>query len=428
MSPGPDGRRSTALVVHFQRYPDIRIAKQVRALGESGWRTVVLARRDDTGRADGRGFHPYATRLPADGDTEVVGLLAPDDGRLRAAATMPYGLNPVWRRAVTEQVRRVRPDVLLVRDIPLVPAAVAAGRRHGVPVVLDMAENYPAVLAEWRRDEGPRRRLTNAVLRNIALARRLEQWAVDHVDEVITVVPESADRVRRLVAGRRTGLPVHVVENTPVVADLEAAAASVDDLYPSRAPLEVVYTGEIHYYRGIDTVVEAARLLAADGGPAVRWTLVGTGKPADRLAAAAREAGVGAAVRFLGWQPDLVPYIAQADVGVVPSRRSAHTDSTMPNKLYDYMALRLPVVVSDVAPMARVVRSSQCGEVFAAGDAQGLAAAVRRLGDAGRRQVVGAAGRAAVDATYTWRLDGPAFVDLLTAASRGRVRPGADAG
>jgi glycosyltransferase involved in cell wall biosynthesis len=218
--------------------------------------------------------------------------------------------------------------------------------------------------------------------------------------------------------------PVAVVENTPVLAELEAAARSDLDLYPDRADLEVVYTGEVHVYRGIRTLLHAAATLRDRGGPRVRWTLVGTGKTAAALEGESRAAGLDGVVRFLGWQADLVPFVAQADVAVVPSRSSPHTESTMPNKLYDAMALGRPVVVSDVAPMARVVRQTGAGEVFRSGDAAELAAVVGRFAtDAEGRSRASAAGARAVRDRYSWAVDGRVFVDVMAAVAAGSPLP-----
>jgi glycosyltransferase involved in cell wall biosynthesis len=192
-----------------------------------------------------------------------------------------------------------------------------------------------------------------------------------------------------------------VVENTPVLDELDQAAAVSAH---TDGPLELVCSGGVHYYRGIDTLVDAAALLRERGGPAARWTVVGEGKVPE-LRARAEQRGVGDVVEFVGFQPDVLAFVARADAGIVPPHRSAHYDVTMPNKLYDYMALRKPVVVSDTIPMRRVVGSTDCGLVFESGNPGSLAEQVAKLVDPDVRRRYGENGRRAVEDRYNWAVD-----------------------
>src|SRR6185436_10159537 len=112
-------------------------------------------------------------------------------GRLNGLATFPAFLNPVWIRRIAGVVRTQRLEALVVRDLPLALAAVAVGRRHGVPVILDLAENYPAMLRDVNQFE--RFRLQNVLVRNPLLARLVEWVAVRVADHVVVVIEEARD-------------------------------------------------------------------------------------------------------------------------------------------------------------------------------------------------------------------------------------------
>ena len=60
--------------------------------------------------------------------------------------------------------------------------------------------------------------------------------------------------------------------------------------------------------------------------------------------------------------------------------RVPHINATLANKLFEYMALALPVIVSDVPPMLRVLAETGCGLSFRSGDAADLARTIERLG------------------------------------------------
>jgi glycosyltransferase involved in cell wall biosynthesis len=112
-------------------------------------------------------------------------------------------------------------------------------------------------------------------------------------------------------------------------------------------------------------------------------------------------------VRFLGRVPykDAVRFLQTADVGVVPHAANESWNTTIPNKLFDYMAGGLAVLTSDAKPAARVVRENAAGVVFKDSDAADCATAIRQLADAEFRGRCGASGRQAVAERFHWELD-----------------------
>jgi len=69
----------------------------------------------------------------------------------------------------------------------------------------------------------------------------------------------------------------------------------------------------------------------------------------------------------------------EATVGLVPHRKSEHTDTTIPHKIFQYMYRGLPVIVSNCAPLERVVNESGCGLVYNSEDSVSLARCIERL-------------------------------------------------
>jgi len=124
-------------------------------------------------------------------------------------------------------------------------------------------------------------------------------------------------------------------------------------------------------------------------------------------------------VEFMGRAPydDLPRLLAECDIGVVPHLANELVRTTLPNKLFECMAVGLPVIVSDVPPMARIVGQAGCGLVFTAGNAHSLAGAVQRLADPDLRLRMGALARQAVLERYNWPLDGQRLVRVIESAS-----------
>ena len=77
---------------------------------------------------------------------------------------------------------------------------------------------------------------------------------------------------------------------------------------------------------------------------------------------------------------DMMQYTLNSDLGFsLDKDTNPNYRFSLPNKLFDYCKAGLPVVVSDLPEVARVVREAECGEVLQNHDPVRLAEAVRGL-------------------------------------------------
>ena len=388
-------------------YPwDVRTEKVCAALTDAGHSVVIAARN--------RGWRAQTERL-AEGTVRRMRPWRWMGRRMDGILSFPAFFSPRWTGLLADAVRESAAELVIVRDLPLCPAAIRVARRSGIPVVLDMAENYPAMLRQtW--DAG-RRRVWDLVVRNPALAAVVERWCLPRVDRVMVVVAESAERLVRM------GVPaerIDVVSNTPP----KARALAVTREVRIGTPLSLVYVGLMEVPRGIRELLNAVADLRA-GGVDVRLRLVGGGRDLPLFRAHAAALGLREdAVTFTGFLPhaEAMRAVAQADAGVVPHHADEAWNTTIPNKLFDYMAAGLPVVSSDAVPAARIVVETGAGLVFRSGDAASLAQAVRRMMNPAARLRMRRAGREAVRARYNWEADSAVLLHAVEAAVRGTPR------
>ncbi|HEX6938514.1 MAG TPA: glycosyltransferase family 4 protein [Longimicrobiales bacterium] len=389
-------------------YPwDVRVEKVARTLAGAGHEVHVVARNRDRRPVEEQRpecrVHRLAPLAPALGDAA------------NAASMFPAFFNPRWLRLILRTARRTGAELILCRDLPLAPTAYAAARRLGVPVVLDMAENYPAMIrAIWRTGY---QRPADRFIRNPAVVAAVERWCVRRMDHILVVIEESRDRLVRL------GVPaqkITIVSNTPPLERVGAVAARPREAGRDDA-LRVVYLGNIEPPRGLDTLIEAVARCRARG-VRVHATLIGRGVARPELERLARRLGVADAVDFPGWVPDAMALLPTFDVGAIPYIADESWDTTIPNKLFDYMAAGLAVAATDMAPVRRIVRETGCGEVVRAQDPDAFASALVRLCDPAHRGRCAAAGRAAVERRYHWEHDARNLLDAIAAVAAGHAR------
>jgi glycosyltransferase involved in cell wall biosynthesis len=386
-------------------YPwDVRAEKVCASCTEAGYDVHIVARN--------RAWRSLVETLP-EGTVHRMTPWRVVGRRLDGLLSFPAFVNPRWVRHLAHAVRTVRPKVLVVRDLPLCPTAIWVGRRFDVPVVLDMAENYPAMMR--KNFEAGRHRLIDYAVRNPAAVAAVERYCLPRVDGVLVVVEESAARIERLGVDASR---ITLVSNTPPLARVEGRPAARGG--DAGGPLTLVYVGILEVPRGITDLIEAVRLLRGST-PAVRAKVIGAGRDAELFRARAAALGLtDAEVTFHGHVPshdEVRRLVRSADIGVLPHRVSEAWNTTIPNKLFDYMAAELPVITSDAAPFARIVGETGAGVVFRSHDPESLAGAVRSLFDDERRRSCAAAGLAAVRSRYHWEYDAGALLAALRRAA-----------
>ena len=404
-----DSNISRVLHIWYADYPwDVRVQKVIVGLRRRGWYVDVVARNkrnsSDCETIDGATIH----RLPS------IRFL----GRsLNGLLSFPAFLNPRWIRHIWRVARRTKPDVILVRDLPLAPAAIWVGRLLRTPVVLDMAEDYPGLLrALW---ENRVAKPVDRLVRNPTLASFVERWVLRRVDGVVCVIEESADRVRSL------GVPepkISVVRNTPIIDETSKRRDNLD----ASGELLIAYLGLIERHRGVHDLVRAVVECRKRNWP-VKLVVVGDGVGLPEIRALATECGeLGHGVELLGRLENrrAIEVIAKANVGAIPHIPCAAWNTTIPNKLFDYMSLGLPVLASDVPPVRRIVLQEGCGVCYRSGDIMDLVSKIEELRSLSTRTRMAAAGIAAVAERYNWLQDSERLDSALHRAVVRSHRPG----
>lgn len=285
-----------------------------------------------------------------------------------------------------------KPDVVFASSTPLTVGlpGLALARRFRVPFVFEC------------RDLWPEAAVAAGVMKNarfIRAAKNLANFLYHRADRIVTVT-------RRM----KEGILVYGVPSDKVTLVPNGVDDWMDpDRFADRNPLArfagqkiCLYVGAHGVWNYLGTMIEAAQLLRDRAD--VSFVFIGDGDQRALLEARARELGL-ARVHFLGALPKDEAFAAMvhADLGLITSSGTAHYEQILPNKIFDYPAARLPMVVAAAqGEMADLLDRSGAGWLCPPEDGAALAATITKALalPAEERARVAAAGRRFVLAEF----------------------------
>jgi glycosyltransferase involved in cell wall biosynthesis len=247
-------------------------------------------------------------------------------------------------QAVAKHAIGLRPDVIHAHDCTTLPAAVQVKKALNIPLVYDAHEIYEAQAA----------RRMGAVDYYIRIHRRF----LRHADRFITINRSAAAFYRDAypllppaIVIRNAAQRTHALQYD---GRLHEAAGIL------RTQKILLYQGSYTPERGLETLIRAGKLLDDD------WTLVmmGWGPLENEL----REIAAGSSkVRFVPAAPrrELALWTIGAAAGIIPYENTVlnHWICT-PNKLWEYPAVGVPLVVQPFPELSDVVQTHGCGWIL----------------------------------------------------------------
>ena len=139
-----------------------------------------------------------------------------------------------------------------------------------------------------------------------------------------------------------------------------------------------VYIGGISEFRGLHTLIGAMPLV-----PKLHIALVTEtkGKYMDSLIESAKELGCYDRLHILPYvdSTEITSFIRDATFGIHPMIRYGNAEVALPNKLFDYIHAKIPVIVSNCTTMEQFVNKWKIGLVFEAENEKELGNSIKKL-------------------------------------------------
>jgi glycosyltransferase involved in cell wall biosynthesis len=190
---------------------------------------------------------------------------------------------------------------------------------------------------------------------------------------------------------------------------------------PKTDGFELISHGSLEKRYGIATIIEAVASL--EEIPGLRLKVYGDGPQLEELEALTHDLGAEDRVWFSrGFVPldELVAAIAESDAGVVAVERNAFRDLTLCNKMYDFIAMEKPAIVSRTLSVEDYFDES-CFQLFDAGDVDSLASAIQAMHRDRARALELAQRAKQVAAPHRWERQRGVYLGALEGLLHGRA-------
>jgi glycosyltransferase involved in cell wall biosynthesis len=325
---------------------------------------------------------------------EVVFAAPPDDYSDRLGATRSLvpvaldrkGKNPLlelvtlWR--VIRLLRKTRPACVLSWTPKCNIYASLAGRLLGIPVIPTVTGlGFAFIKGGW-------------IARVSSLLYRL---AFSKAPVVLFQSPE--DREHFVAAKWIAPQAARIVPGSGVSLTRFRPSERPLSERPESAEFVFMYVGRLLADKGVRELVEAIRLLRAEG-LRLRLLVVGFTDPGNPAAIGDEEIRGWEAegIEYLGRSDEIETMLGEANCVVLPSYREG-----MPRVLLEAAACAVPVIATDVPGCRDVLLDGKSGFLCRTRDAASLAAAMRRMLalPAAERANMGRAGRAFVEQSFS---------------------------
>jgi len=281
----------------------------------------------------------------------------------------------IWSRYIERFIIENQIDILHIHDLPLADIGVKMKLKYKIKLVCDQHEYWSKwiVLTSHYND------FLGKIVKFFSNWEKYERENLKVADLLITV--EEPLRQLYLTKIAIDSKKIIKVPNTPLreIFNENNIDTKVKEIYGNNFVL--FYAGVVDVLRGLRTVVHALPTIAEEI-PNVKFLIAGREAKGSNLLKEAQEINVDKYIEFLGWLPleRLPSFIAASDVCInIPPVISDYRNKIVPTKVYQYMAMRKPVIVGQSEFLKDFVSKYNIGFVINELDSKDLAKKIIQL-------------------------------------------------
>lgn len=200
--------------------------------------------------------------------------------------------------------------------------------------------------------------------------KRIEEFVVPKLDEMITVCDSIADLFRE-----KYGVKCHVIRNIPPQKALPPKGDKAELGLPTNKHLLVLQGSGINIQRGAEELVQAMQYLDD-----CHLMIIGGGDVLPILKQMVVDLNIADHVRFLPRMSyaNMMAYTQNAELGFCLDKdTNLNYRFSLPNKLFDFIQAGVPIVASHLTEIEKIIRRYDIGSFIENHDPKTIAATIQ---------------------------------------------------
>ena len=347
--------------------PDERVEKEIASLLKCGFQ-VDIATYTFSDKASIEKYNGYTIyRRP------ISKLLY----KMSAASLiLPFYFH-FWRKYISVLFKSTNYVAIHVHDLPLSKIGYEFCTKYNARLILDQHEYY----SNWIIHTAHYNRGVGKIVKLLSNWAGYEQKYLNKADLVITV----EEPLRQCYLNERSinADKIITLPNTPSSEVFKKITTPSDILEKYKDEFVIFYAGGIDILRGLDLVIKSLSSIS-NRIPHVKFVIAGKAGESYNPLEVAAEYEVLNYVEMVGWLSltEMASYIKVSKICVfTPPANREEINKTIATKIYQYIAVGKPVIVSSAKMMKDFVENHNIGFAVADDDTQGFTDAVINLAE-----------------------------------------------
>lgn len=253
-----------------------------------------------------------------------------------------------------------KPNLLIANDLDTLLPNFLISKIKRIPLVYDSHEYFTEVPEL----------INNNFARNIWL--KIEKFIFPKLKHVFTVNESIAE-----IYKKKYNIEVNVVRNIPLRKDNQTIKSRKELGLDNYNNLLILQGAGINMDRGVEELVEAMQFLEK-----TFLMIIGDGDVIEDLKKLSVRLNIQHKIEFTKRLPyqELIHFTANADLGLsLDKDTNLNYRFSLPNKLFDYINAGIPVLVSDLPEVKRIVTKYMVGEILYSHKPEDIAEKIKNM-------------------------------------------------
>ena len=314
----------------------------------------------------------------------------------------------IMRPKINHFIKKNNIDFLHIHDIRIAETVFQVNKKYKLKVVLDLHDNIP----ENMRFYPHLRKFPGKYIISPKKWKIKESEFIIKADKIITVSPNFAKDI--IEENNIEKEKMILVPNTVRKSFFKEAIYSkvIEEKYSNK--YVVLYLGDTNIRRGLLTAIRATELLSKRIVN-FKLVIVGQNTTDSILKEETKKLNLESFIDFEGWQDvSLFPsYIVASNICISPLYRSIQHDVAYANKIFQYMSLGKPILVSNATAQKEIVERINSGLVHQEKNKDDFSSKVLELyQNEEKAEELGNNGKQFIENEFSWEVTSQALVKL----------------